>query len=49
MQQLKIYADAHFVLVECNADFQGRGTQAGKVVRIEDIGKLIAADEVPPM
>lgn len=49
VQQLQIYPDAHFVLVECDADFQGRGTQAGKVVRIEDIGKLSVDGQVPPM
>ena len=34
LDNAQIYADAHFVLAECDADFQGRGTQAGKVVKM---------------
>lgn len=30
LQQLAVFPDAHFVLVECDADFQGRGSQAGE-------------------
>ena len=48
LQQMNVFPDAHFVLVECDADFQGRGTQAGKTVQIEDIGKLTVDDEAPP-
>ena len=49
LQQMNIYPDAHFVLVECDADFQGRGSQAGKAVKIQDIGKLTIDDPVPSM
>jgi hypothetical protein len=34
LQQLAVFPDAHFILVECDADFQGRGTQAGECVYI---------------
>jgi hypothetical protein len=48
LQQMNVFPDAHFVLVECEADFQGRGTQAGKAVKVQDIGKLVVDDEAPP-
>jgi hypothetical protein len=48
LQQMNVFPDAHFVLVECDADFQGRGNQAGKAVQIQDIGKLTVDDEAPP-
>ena len=48
LQQMNVFPDAHFVLVECEADFQGRGTQAGTAVKVQDIGKLVVDDEAPP-
>jgi predicted metal-binding protein len=50
LQQLRVMPNTHLVLVECEADFQGRGAQAGKAVAIEDIGKLkIDDDQIPPV
>jgi hypothetical protein len=51
-EQMHLFPDTFFVLVEYNADSQGRGTMSGKAVKVTDIGKLQLVEHahgIPPL